>query len=273
MQPGCLDAPCRPGARARRGAAAEAIDAHEAVHIFTQQPKQPPIVAAAGNPEMEILVAAGLVVGGAACHIRLPAMRRQALFECIQISSDMAAAASRAAMPSRPSRIRNKFLKIARLQVDDACPEMGNTMDQPFASRRKMASRSGARLTPEPRRKVDFVDGFPGRDAALHDRLHDLVEDAIGERYARDGLDGGALSTVYSHSGMSHPRRARARRSQGRSRKSFQSPPALRPAVLPDALGAAHVGDGLVQGVREHGGAVWIGSDLDGEELRPSRRG
>src|SRR4029077_3382197 len=69
----------------RRGAAAEAIDAREAVHIFTQQPKQPPIVAAAGNPEMEILIAAGLVVGGAACHIRLPAMRRQALFERIQI--------------------------------------------------------------------------------------------------------------------------------------------------------------------------------------------
>jgi len=42
---------------------------------------------------------------------------------------------------------------------------------------------------------------------------------------------------------------------------------------LPDALGAAHVGDGLVQGVREHGGAVWIGSDLDGEELGPADEG
>ncbi len=183
----------------RRGATAEAIDAHEAVHVFTQQPKQPPIVAAAGNSEMEILVATGLVVGGAASHIRLPAMRRQALFERIQIFPGHGHGRQPRRHAFEALADEEQFLKIARLKLDDARPEMGDTMDQALCLQAKNGFPQRRPADAQPSRKVDFVDGFPGRDASLHDRLHDLIEDAVGERYARDGLDGGVLSTVYSH--------------------------------------------------------------------------
>src|SRR4029453_19623511 len=92
-----------------------------------------------------------------------------------------------------------QFLKIARLKLDDACPEMGDTMDQALCLQAKNGFAQRRPADAQPSRKVDFVDGFPGRNASLHNRLHDLVEDAVGERYACDGLDGGVLSTVYSH--------------------------------------------------------------------------
>src|SRR4029077_19160818 len=79
---------------------------------------------------------------------------------------------------------------------------MGDAMDQALCLEAKNGFAQWRPADAQPSRKVDFVDGLPGRDASLYDRLHDLVEDAIGERYARDGLDGGGLSTVYSHGGM-----------------------------------------------------------------------
>src|SRR6185295_8707847 len=79
---------------------------------------------------------------------------------------------------------------------------MGDAMDQALCLEAKNGFAQWRPADAQPSRKVDFVDGLPGRDASLHDRLHDLIEDAIGERYARDGLDGGGLSTVYSHGGM-----------------------------------------------------------------------
>jgi hypothetical protein len=53
--------------------------------------------------------------------------------------------------------------------------------DDGFAQRSTADTKAG--------REIDFVDRFPGRNAALHDRLHDLIKDAVGERYAGDGPD------------------------------------------------------------------------------------
>ena len=157
----------------------EPVQSHHVIQVFRHRPEQPLVVAGTGNPKMEILIAARLIIRLAGRHLRLRGMAAQTVFDGLKFGIGHPLGSEAAGEPLHCLTQFEQALQVIQRQIDHAGPKMRHAVRKALGL--KPENRLTRRTTADTEAQGDLVlaDWRAWRDLAHDNRLHNPGEDLI----------------------------------------------------------------------------------------------